>query len=117
MRDEVLAEEEQADMGHVAATIGAVCVGCAVEMGEDVDVCCAGGVMAWEEGGELRDAFCIGGLVTVQKCRVDIGGVGGFTVSVGDNVGIDAGGVAVLDLDHGVHDKIAGCRVSYLGDG
>lgn len=62
LRDEVLVEEELADVRDVAAGVGAVGVLGAVEVGEDVDVSGAAGVVAWEEGLELSDALVVGRL-------------------------------------------------------
>ena len=55
----------------------------------------AAGVVAWEDGGELRDAVVLGGLEAAEEGGVEVGGVGDVAVAGGDDAGVDAGGVAV----------------------
>lgn len=78
-----------------SAAVGAVAEDGAVEVGEDVDVRGAAGVVAREDGGELRDAVVLGGLEAAEEGGVEVGGVGDVAVAGGDDAGVDAGGVAV----------------------
>lgn len=96
--DEILVEEELSNMGDVATPIGTVGVGGAIEVGEDVDVVCAGGVVAWEESSELGNAERIRWLEAAKEGCVDVGGVRGITVAGGDNTGVDTSAIAVCAL-------------------
>ena len=84
-------------------------------MSQDVDVRCARGVVAWEEGGELSYALGVCGLETAQEGGVYVCGVGGVAVAGGDDARVDAGAVAVPDFDDGVWDGVTGRDVDDLG--
>ena len=77
-------------------------------------VCCAAGVVAGEDGGELRDSVIVGGLQAAEVGGVDVGGVGGVAVSLRDDAGVDAGGVTVPDVGCQVDDGEAGRDVDEL---
>lgn len=79
-----------------------------------MNVGCARGVVAGEDGGELGYAVVLGGLETTEEGGVDVEKVGRVTVAVCDYAGVNASGVAVPEVDHGVDDWVAGVYVNYL---
>lgn len=52
------------------------------ELGCTVNMSSSAGVMAWEDGLELDDAFFVAGLNSTEKGCVQVGGVGGITVAI-----------------------------------
>lgn len=62
MRNEVLIEEDLPNVRDVAAPVRPVGVLSAIEVGEDMDVCCAAGVVAGKERFEGSNSVCVGGL-------------------------------------------------------
>lgn len=64
-----------------------VCVVCSVC--EDVDVGCAAGVVAWEYGLELHDAFFVAGLDSAQEGGVEVGRIVLVAVTTGLDAGVD----------------------------
>ena len=135
--DEVLIKEDLADMGDIAATIRSVVVDGAIKVGKDVDVVCPRSVMAWEQGGELSNSeivcrvLAVGtlkclagdlglrvtcGLQTTQKSLIDVCTVlGTISIARSDDARVDASGVAVPDLNHGIRNRVAGVHVNDLG--
>lgn len=113
--DEILIEEDLADVRNVSASIGTVLIGCAVEVGEDVEVGGSAGVVTWEEGGELGDSLIRCRLELSQECGVQVAEVGRVSITAGDNTGVDTCGIAGPDLDDRVGYWVAGGHVDDLG--
>lgn len=97
-----------------AAGVRAVWQDLTVEMRLDVNVCCAAGVVAGEDGGELRDAVFVGGLQAAEVGGVDVGGICGVAVPFRDDAAVDAGRVAVPDVGCEVDDGEAGRDIDEL---
>lgn len=97
--DEVLVEEELADVRHVAAGQGAVgqLVGACV--GDDVDVGGAAVVVAGEDGLEGCDTVGVRLGDAAEEGGVDVGGVSVVAVAAGDDAAVDAGRVAAGDIE------------------
>lgn len=112
--NQVLVEEELSNVRDGAAGVRAVWQDLAVEMRLDMHVCCAAGVMAGEDGGELRNTVFVSGLQAAEVSGVDVGGVGGVAVAFRDDAAVDAGGVAVPDVGCEVDDWEAGRDVDEL---
>lgn len=72
-----------------------------------MDVRGAPRVVAREDGFELGDAVGVSQLDAAQEGRVKVGRVGAVAVAVGDDAPVDAGGVAVPNLDVEVGDRVA----------
>ena len=70
--------------------------------------------MTREDGFELSDTFGISWLQTAEEGSVDVGGIGGITVSLGNDSTVYTSGVAVPDFNHGVGDGVAGGHVDNL---
>lgn len=79
--DEVLVEEELADVGDDSSTVRTVGVGCSVEVCEDVDVRSAGGVVAWDDGREGCNTLRVCGLEPAEESGVEVGCVGAISVA------------------------------------
>lgn len=63
---------------------------------------------------ESGNALGIGSSDTAEESRVDIDAVRAVTVSRGDNTGVNAGGVAVPEVDVDVWNRLAGVDVDDL---
>lgn len=70
--------------------------------------------MTWENRLELNHAIGIRLLDTPQERGVEVGSVISVTVSVCDQAGVDASGVAVPDVPPEIGDRFAGCYVHEL---
>lgn len=113
--DEVLVEEGLADVGSGDLVAeGAVGVEGGVVVDHQVDVGGTGGVVAGEDGLELGNTILIGGLDAAEPGLVDVGLVGGVTVTAGDDAGVDTGGVAVPHLKVDIGDRLASVDVDDL---
>lgn len=92
--DEVLVEEELADVGGLGAVEAGDGVvlqdgGLVGGVAEDVDVGGAAGVVTREEGLELDDTLFVAGLDSAQESGVEVRGVILVAVSAGRDTGVD----------------------------
>lgn len=88
--DQALVEEKLPDVRDGAAlerAVGRVHGG--VDVGQDVDVVRAAGVVARDERGELQHAVVVADLDAAEGSVVDIGQVRGVAVVVGNNTSVD----------------------------
>lgn len=83
-------------------------------MNHDVDMRGSAGVVAGEDGLELRDAIRVGALNSAKPGVVDVCVVGAVTVAACDDARIDTRGVAVPHLEVDVGDWVAGLNVNDL---
>lgn len=65
---------------------------------------CAAGVVAREDGLELGDTRVVGLLNSTEESRVQVGLIGGVAVAAGHNARVDAGGIAVPEVEVDVRD-------------
>lgn len=68
-------------------------------MGQDVDVWCTAGVMAWNDAFELDDSVDVCLLQTAEEGVVEVGGVVGVAVAGGCYAGVDSCCIAVPGVD------------------
>lgn len=106
--DERLVEEDLSDVMRDAVDVGVVVVDGGVRGGLQMDVDGTAGVVAWENGVELHDAFVIALLHTAA--------VGGIEASLsgGRDARVDAQGVAVPGIDEHVRSTRAGVDIDEL---
>lgn len=77
-------------------------------------MCCAAGIVAWEDGLELDYAVGIGFLDAPEEGRVEVGCVVCVAVTGCDETRVDARAVAVPDIPPQARDWLAGCHVHEL---
>jgi len=90
--DEVLVEEDLANVGNVSTCISSIWESCTVEMGGTVDVGCTSGVVTREYRRECCDSELVGLLDASKEGRVDVVWVA-VSVSGSDDSSIDSGAV------------------------
>ena len=83
-------------------------------MGQDVDVRGAAGVVTGEQRLELGNAVGVSGLDASQPGGINVGRVGRVSVAAGVDARVDAGRVAVPDLQVQIRDGLAGVDVNDL---
>lgn len=88
--DQVLVEEQLADVRDGAAGEGLVGVGRRVDVRQDVDVRRATRVVAREQRHELQHAVVVGDLDSAQGRVVQVGRVVGVAVVLSDDAAVDA---------------------------
>lgn len=79
-----------------------------------VDVGGTAGVVAREDRLHIDNTVLVTGLDTAEPGGVDVGLIGGVTVTAGNDTGVDTGGVAVPEIGVDIGDGLAGVGVDQL---
>lgn len=106
MADQILVKEDLPNVLDGAPTVCRIWQDRAVDVGEDVDVGGAAGVVTWEDGGELGDAVILSRLKAAKEGLVDVRGIIGIAITTGYDAGVDASSIAVPKVNLGVHDGV-----------
>ncbi len=80
-----------------------------------MDVVCAAGVVAREDGLDLGHAVLVGHGYGAEECVVDVGVVCEVAVALVDDAAVDACGVGVPEVPPHSRDGLAGFKVDELG--
>lgn len=112
--DQVLVEEELADVGDVAASKGVVGQNMGVGMSNDVNVSGTARVVTGENGLELGNTIGVGLLDSTKEGLVQVGGIVAVAVHRALDTGVDTGGIAVPDIPVQVLDRLTGVDVNEL---
>lgn len=97
-----------------AASDGVVGEEGGVEVGEDVDVVSASGVMSWKDGVESQNAVGVAVLDPAESSLVDVGRVGRVSVTAGNNAAVYTSAVAVPHLKQHIRKRFTGIDVDDL---
>lgn len=112
--DEVLVEEDLADVGDDTASDGVVAKDGGILVGEDVDVSGTAGVVTGEDGVECCDTVGVCLLETTEESLVDVGKIAGVTVATGNDTRVYTGRVAMPPLEEDFRNRLAGVDVDDL---
>lgn len=107
-RDELLVEEDLANVVRLAHDVGRVGQDLRVLADQQVDVVGAALVVAGEDGVELDDAVGVGLLNTAQEGGVEA------ALAAGGDTRVHSDGVAVPDVDESLRDRRVGVDVNEL---
>ena len=70
--------------------------------------------MAWEEGLEMHDTLVVTGIDTTSKSIVPVAGIADVSIALGNNAGVDTGGVRLPEVDVKAGDWLTGVHVNDL---
>jgi hypothetical protein len=85
-----------------------------VGVSHDMDVSRSAGVMAREDGLELRNTITVCLLDSAKPGLVDVGLVGAVAITICDDTGVNTGGVAVPHLEVDIGNRVASLDVDDL---
>ncbi|KAF1786391.1 hypothetical protein GQ600_2645 [Phytophthora cactorum] len=114
LADEVLVEEELPHVRRISTRVRVVLEQRAVVRADDVDVRCAGRVVAREDGRVGRHAVLVRGRESAQERLVDVGGVGAVAVAAGHDARVHTRGVAVPEVEVQTLHRLARVHVDDL---